>query len=138
MKKFCIIILGDNSKRAEMLMLIPSDRVAFLDAKGVSIATFVCSINIDDIKSILKDYVGKYNFFIYEVNDESFVSMSDDSILNTLFQLSFDLDVKEQVETEKISEGLSEESRLELIDSLLDKGIQNLTNEELNLLKKIS
>ncbi len=143
-KKYFLLGLGDlNSltKIKDDLERISNDGVKYIISKGIIMFRFESVFTPNEVKSFICDEEDK-TFFMYEIDDNSSAqNIAMDGYNEHLFS-----EVKEKVSLSNnsslsgstIDNNISEIDRIKIIDDLIDKGLDNLTDEDKNLLKKLS
>ncbi len=151
--KYCIVIMKDTTGVIDEIKRISETTPNILDAKGIVIATFTSAI---EPKELNDWFVGNgFNFLFFELNTESCgFNIINKRLHDGLFGfLEDDLEDKEvkfldlissAVEntisaksnlTEAEINSMSEHEKRELCDKMLDKGIENLSEDDKKLLQ---
>lgn len=162
-KNYCLVLLGkfDKELAFEELSKISEIKINFIYTTGVYIASFSTIMTPKEMKNLLK--ICKNNCFIFELSDEvSCYNLEDKEIEAGLFKLLEDVNLDEMSknfiqdleETPKdivheltFKKGdivkyvntLTEEDKETLMNTLIDKGVDKLTELDkkiLNLLSK--
>lgn len=178
---YCIVVLGLTKGCNTEIVKISENTPKFLEAKGLTISTFMSSATIGELRAYFEDF--NRNFLIFELNDKSCgfnltnktvqESLFGDLIkgidkektnvfeemTNTLFdELSGDKSNKDnpsgytrnvvnlntntvQVKTNIkyiINNDLSKTEINDIIDEILDKGYDNLNEDDKKMLKQLT
>jgi hypothetical protein len=146
--KICLIIMENTKGILHELEEVVIDTPSFINAKGVFITTFTTNRNISELKLFFKSK--KRNFLMFEINEAtSAYHFLNQRLENGLFMFAeiekdnddvwVDIDV---LETKNIDSELTEnnilkmtkEEKEEKLNELIDKGIENLSDGEKNIL----
>ena len=136
-KFYFITALGDVIGIKDDILSFATSDPRYIESKNVLLCTFSSSISIDDMKSLIE--VGKGGvYFISEINDSTFsFSIPNEKHANDLFgNLKKDSINTEEISHEEIGEKI-ENTSISIFD-LIDKGYENLTDEEKDFLNKNS
>ena len=158
-RNFCIVALGNTTGIKEIIDKINESKLKSINQKNVFIATFATNLTIDTLKSI----IGKdKTFFIFEVDEsKNAFNLGKEEIHNDLFgdilNNTLDLQLRFDTWTESsISESIDVEPKIKILDNdelikrmsndeietkieeLINKGYGTLTDNEKDLLKKLS
>lgn len=161
-RTYCIVVMGKTDDVISEIVKISETKPNVLDAKGVLIATFLSIAEIKELNDYFKS--NDRNFLIFDLNpDYSGFNINKKEIHEGLFgflneytedtlrqkenelfvQLtSTTVDTKIVKNEEVISitdiENMTLEDKNNLMNELLDKGIQNLSEYDKRLLDKLS
>ena len=152
-KEFCVVILGDVGGAKDEIMLLAEEEVKFVNSGGLVVGTFKSAMTPNEIKSFLSE--NNRNFFLFEMGLDNFsVNFIDYKIYEHLFKehdkmvtknLETSIKYFEKVNLDEIVEikeitnveyivnkvdKLTPKTQEELIDSILDKGLDNWSLED--------
>ena len=147
LKDYCVIVMGDTLGAKNEIQSFSESPINFLDAKGIIIATFSTNIKLN----VMHDHFIRNNrsFFIFELNDKtSSVYIIKKEIHEGLFGFINKEEIEDVkdflIETKKnnpknkitktIIDNLNQKERENLLNELIDNGLENLTEEEKKLL----
>lgn len=153
LKNYCVIIMGDTLGAKNEIQSISESQINFLDAKGIIIATFSTNIKLD----VMHDHFqrNKRSFFIFELNEKTssvhimkkeiheglfgFISKEiTEDVHNFLIETIMSSDTNTTQAKYKITkttiENLSPQQKEDLLNQLIDNGLEKLTEEEKELL----
>lgn len=153
---YCIVALGQINGISDIIRKISDMKVTQIEQKGVLIATFSSNFTIGELKELIGG--DRRTFFIFPANPEitAFNIGLDDKhdemfghILNIyankeLNELSLKLEsihVESQeidLRPELVVERMGREERSNKIDELLEKGVENLNEDEQKILEILS
>ena len=166
-KNYCIIVLGRVNGVVDEISEVSEFDVNFLEHTNAVVATFSASINIKEIKAHFDSHNRGYFLFELGINNYA-VNVGRKSIYNTLFKkfenggdLTDDIGTKEFLEKLKgkdlaqileftdatiVEDGdeeididsLTNEERKNMINEIIDKGVENFTKEDKELLIKLT
>lgn len=144
--KVCLIVMGNTKGVIHELDEVAIDTPSFINAEGIFITTFTTDKTINEIKIYFK--IKKRNFLMFEINDEtsayhflnktlesgifSFVENKKDDIFENFEVLKND-EVDSKL-TEKSILKMTKEEKENKLNELIDKGIENLSDEEKQIL----
>ena len=158
-RNLCVMILGNTKDAISEIETISDSKVNILDATGVLIATFSTAVEINE----LKDYFKLLNrsFFIFDLNPDNSgyhitkepiheglfgflrkvdTSVREQDLLDMIKSTTKTSNMKKEVKP-KIKELTEEEinnmkpvQKKTLFNELLDKGYQNLTDNDKKIL----
>lgn len=149
-KKYCVIALVSE----EMSTLIKDDIISIANeaikhtrVRGNFITTFTSAFEINEIKELLSRE-NKFMFFLFEINKENTNLICDLplSVKNHLFDKTeeynkFDNYINVESETinhlEKYND-LNEDERMLVIDNIFDKGFENITKKDKEILNYLT
>ena len=156
-RNLCVMILGNTKDAISEIEAVSDSKVNILDATGVLIATFSTAVEITELNDYFK--LLKRSFFVFDLNpDNSGYHITKDSIHEGLFGFlnKIDTSVREQDLLDMIKsttktpitkkelkvKELTEEEILNmkpiqkktLFNELLDKGYENLTDNDKKIL----
>lgn len=147
---YCLIVLGNISNVEKTLVTITEEEMKFVSGKGFFMARFMSILSPEEIKNC---FIGeKSSAIVFKLSSEcSSIELSDKKKQEYLFkeiikedipnQLTenygsmIDIDKKEiksiELENKKIMvENMDKSSRKEIMDEIIDKGIDNLTEDD--------
>lgn len=145
-KHYFIAALGQINGIKDDLLLIASNQPKYIDSKNVLLCTFTSFLSINEMIEIIDKKEGRV-YFISEVNDSTFSyfipnSDHEDFLFGEYFKSQGQEDVEgeneeiEDIEHEVIDENV-EKTTMSILE-LIDKGYENLTDEEKEFLNKNS
>lgn len=176
-KNYCIIIMGETKGCKIEVVKIAEDTPRFLEAKGVTIATFLSVAEPGEITEYFKSF--SRNFLVFELDkDVSGYNLNDKAIQKLLFghlepknifqsyedrtnrlieeinnKVNLNKKTKEQEEKirrnyegmadkamnkYKITDNMSKDEMTSIINTILDKGTENLTDYDRETLEDLS
>lgn len=142
-KHYFIAALGQINGIKDDLLIIASNQPKYIDSKNVLLCTFTSFLGINEMIEIIDKKEGRV-YFISEVNDSTFSyfipnSDHEDLLFGEYFKSQGQEDVEEEIEDiehEVIDENV-EKTTMSILE-LIDKGYENLTDEEKEFLNKNS
>lgn len=164
-RDYCLVIMGDKKNTLSEIIKISESKPSYLDAKGLMILTFTSIMGVEEITDYLKN--GNVNFLIFdldksksgvnfikpEINDGLFGFINNDdrnNFLNEKSQLlqheieytsgSTGTFVNQESSTLNIDDiqNLTLEERDYWIDTIINKGVNNLSDYDKKLLNNLS
>lgn len=129
-KNFFITAFGAVSGIKDDLLIIASDQPKYIDSKNVFMASFKSMLSIGEMKEIIAKVEGRV-YFLSEINDETFGyyipnKIHDDHLFGKV--------VEEVEDIEYDSVGKDVVGTMSILE-LIDKGYENLSDEEKEFLK---
>lgn len=158
-KNYCLILLGAENHPIDEILRISetTPNTMAYNSQDVIVATFSSYLNIREVTEYIKSY--DVNFFIFDINDKNFGrNITDNETDNELFgfvsgpsihipkansfsnedieliRKSFNSLPKLKLEIEDLYD---EEDVEETINTILDKGYKNITEDEKKLIQKL-
>lgn len=146
-KSYCIIMLGEVSGGIDEIIKI-SESQKYLEGKGILISTFTTVSTLNELKSFFESY--DRNFVLFELNNFA-VNFTNKKISNHLFLDYENLGgLMDTILTNRINrvidesttinsiESISKDNSSDLINKLLEKGVENLTEEDKTIIQKLA
>lgn len=164
-RNYCVVIMGDTDNVITEIIKIAETKPNTLDAKGILIATFssaadpreltdyfklnnrnflIFDLNLDNSGfNIIKEDIHKGLFgFLNELNEENLKNKAEDLIQEisstTVTRKSKRTNSLENEITLEDIDKMTPKDKNDLMNKLIDKGVNNLSNYDKKLLKKLS
>lgn len=167
-KNYCIVFMGDTTNCLETLNQLSEMPPRILNAKGILISTFTSVLNVNEITAFYKmenknflvfeldDKKSGYNITKKNISDGLFSFLDDiksgDDLVKKVFMDSnraknskistknLDVDtVKDEYEISEVDiEKMVPSEKQEMINKLIDNGVENLTEKDKKLLELLS
>ncbi len=167
-KNYCIVFMGDTTNCLETLNQLSEMPPRILNAKGILISTFTSVLNVNEITAFYKmenknflvfeldDKNSGYNITKKNISDGLFSFLDDvksgEDLVKKVFMDSnraksskistknLDVDtVKDEYEISEVDiEKMVPSEKQEMINKLIDNGVENLTEKDKKLLQLLS
>lgn len=167
-KNYCIVFMGDTTNCLETLNQLSEMPPRILNAKGILISTFTSVLNVNEITAFYKmenknflvfeldDKKSGYNITKKNISDGLFSFLDDaksgEDLVKKVFMDSnraknskistknLDVDtVKDEYEISEVDiEKMVPSEKQEMINKLIDNGVENLTEKDKKLLELLS
>lgn len=164
LRKYCLVVLlpfeeegnlKSKEVRSNLVQTIKDDLLQLANTppkyvltKANFLASFTSAFEPKEIKNIMDDVVDRI-YFLFETEDNNFASNLPSNISEHLFQLIDNESKVEANSNSNTSTGFTESSvmnvsklntkeRVEMLNDLFDKGLENLNEEEKKLLDLLS
>lgn len=155
-KNYCIVVLGDVKGTKEEIGKISETEVKFIATDTLVMATFSSVATLSELKEYFKSF--NRNFFMFELTKGTYgVNLNDEQVYNHLFgEYQKNGDVLADKLTTKLFQTINQQisgntknynvgdidemtnfQRDELLDKLLDKGIDNWDNNDKKIIKRL-
>lgn len=155
-RNYCIVVLGDVDGTNDEITRISETDVKLIKAKGVVMATFTSAATPSELKTYFQSF--NRNFFLFELGLDNYgVNLNDQYIYNHLFgeyEENGDL-LASQLTTKLFSiinksisgntkedivdvETMTDSERNELLNQMLDKGVNNWTDTDKIIIEKLT
>jgi hypothetical protein len=160
-KNYCVVIMGDTQDAVGEIEKISESKPNILDCKGILISTFTSFVDVKEITAWFT--FNNRNFLVFELDDDTsgyfitrkdihkglfgFLDKEDDSLdwktmelLRNMYTNKDDLPVKGKgKETKKTInesdiEKMSKAEKQELLDKLIENGVENLSDHDKKIL----
>lgn len=153
-RNYCVVILGDTKNVKDEIQKVSETEPNILDAKGIVISTFSSLMEPVELNDWFVEY--KRSFLIFDLNDEgSRFNITKEHIHEGLFGFLRNTDITEmtknfaktleetgekrvKIKKNKLNEEtikkMTKSARQNLLDSLIDEGIDKLTEDDKKLL----
>jgi hypothetical protein len=150
--KICLVIMENTKGILNEIEKVTLDTPSFINAKGIFISTFTTNKSIGELKKFFKDK--NRNFLMFEIDvTTSAYHFLNKELENGLFMFA-DIerdnddvwsginildskDMNSEI-TEKSILKMTKEEKENKLNELIDKGIENLSNEEKNILNLLA
>lgn len=157
---FCIIVLGKVNGVKDEIRDVSTLEVNFVEHKNIVISTFSTVLTVSELKEFFTEK--KRGYFLFELGDDNYaVDVGNDNIYKILFgkfeggKLSDEISREnffrrikddEFIETNQVKieeetidiNALTPTEKQELINSIIDKGFENFTKKDKELLSKLT
>ena len=159
-KNYCIVVMGDTLGVQSEIQKISETTPNILDAKGILISTFSSIANVDELTEWFKS--NKRSFLIFELDNKhsgynitkkeiheglfGFLEKIDNTLLSEEFFKNLKYielkhksnpirkDLKKPILDEKSINKMSPKERIEMLNRLIDNGLDKLSEDEKKLL----
>ena len=159
-KNYCIVVMGDTLGVQSEIQKISETTPNILDAKGILISTFSSIANVDELTEWFKS--NKRSFLIFELDNKhsgynitkkeiheglfGFLEQIDNALLSEEFfknlkyiEIKHKLnpirkELKKPILDEKLINKMSPKERIEMLNRLIDNGLDKLSEDEKKLL----
>ena len=159
-KNYCIVVMGDTLGVQSEIQKISETTPNILDAKGILISTFSSIANVDELTEWFKS--NKRSFLIFELDNKhsgynitkkeiheglfGFLEQIDNALLSEEFfknlkyiEIKHKLnpirkELKKPILDEKSINKMSPKERIEMLNRLIDNGLDKLSEDEKKLL----
>lgn len=156
-RNYCVVFLGEVEGTKEEIVKISETSVNFIKGTGFVMATFSSVATPSELKSYFQTF--NRNFFLFELGNDNYgVNLTSEPIYKHLFgqyeeggdSFANELTTKlfktinqstsgETVEETAIDvETMDETARNELLDKILDKGIENWDDSDKIIVEKLT
>jgi hypothetical protein len=159
-KNYCIMVMGDVSGAMAEIVMVAEDVIGNLDAKGVQITTFSSAMRVSELTDFFKQQ--NRNFFLFEINpNNAGYNILNAKIAHELFGklppvrnisdevfMTFTADTwvpiagvqRGEVKpiTDEEIDSMNSTQREELMNSIIDKGISNWTDDDKRIITRLS
>jgi len=124
-KNYCVVVMGKTEGCKTEILKISEDNPRFMEAKGLTIATFLSAAEVTEITEYFKSF-GR-NFLVFTLDkDVSGFNIKDDKIQQLLFG---DLDTIRELKNKKISFDLENDiNKLKEVSERTNKLIDEINN----------
>jgi hypothetical protein len=150
--KICLVIMENTKGILNEIEKVTLDTPSFINAKGIFISTFTTNKSISELKNFFKDK--KRNFLMFEIDEAtSAYHFLNEKLENGLFMfaeiekdnndvwegvnLLDNKDMDSEITEKSILKMTKEEKDIKL-NELIDKGIENLSDGEKNILNLLA
>lgn len=165
LRNYCVVIMGDTKNVLIEIEKVSDDKPNVLDAKGIVIATFTSALRINELNEWFKlnnrSYfvfdlsISGFNITKKEVHDGLFSFMKpnksdliDKNIQDLIdaikskdkgYEMSEPIDIKTVVRERKLTEAdiedMTQDEKHKMMNKLIDKGVEKLTDYDKELLQ---
>lgn len=140
MKKYIFFGFGEVKGLLSILKKLPVTNATIIDSGGLFLSCFESDSSLDEIYELIKEPLTKYSYSLdYYTPGQTKFSLVDSKILNNLLTAyASDSEISQSENTEIDIHKLTPKEKEEWTDRILEKGVENITDDDKKLLRLLT